>query len=318
MFFEVMNLTLQSDSPMDAPNECLSDCIMPIVEWLSGHMISDEILNPYLEVLLSFIKDRACHVVADTTCLTVSDRGPRNSSWQWARGTPVVDLSLEHHTNDKKSPIHSLSVIPHRVWMSPLAPNPPCFMGTKAGDKSLRRHCCRVSDADKGWRIYPLDRCPDAVALYSGCTPDKRRAWFLPVDRHTASFVGLRGGWRRVSMKLCFAHMDPSQLCPETSTPRLHISKTTIRSQVAAIAARNKPLKPREKKRPPEIISNAIEINMAPFKPRKSTHIQNTSDEEDMFEEEEVWSAMGQMRDTDQALSPWIAVGPKLPSCRVV
>ncbi|GFU87158.1 hypothetical protein TNCV_2715061 [Trichonephila clavipes] len=30
----------------------------------------------------------------------VSDRGPRNLSWQWARGTPVVDLSLEHHTGD--------------------------------------------------------------------------------------------------------------------------------------------------------------------------------------------------------------------------
>ncbi|GFX04739.1 hypothetical protein TNCV_2247221 [Trichonephila clavipes] len=28
----------------------------------------------------------------------MSDRGPRNSSCQWARCTPVVGLSLEHHT----------------------------------------------------------------------------------------------------------------------------------------------------------------------------------------------------------------------------
>ncbi|GFT08661.1 hypothetical protein TNCV_662311 [Trichonephila clavipes] len=40
------------------------------------------------------------------------------------------------------------------------------------------RHFCRVSAADKGWWVYPLDPHPDAVSLYSGCTPGKRRAWF--------------------------------------------------------------------------------------------------------------------------------------------
>ncbi|GFV54037.1 uncharacterized protein TNCV_2768301 [Trichonephila clavipes] len=35
-----------------------------------------------------------------------------------------------------------------------------------------KRHCCRVSAADKGWWVYPLDPRPDAVALYSECTPD--------------------------------------------------------------------------------------------------------------------------------------------------
>ncbi|GFX63996.1 hypothetical protein TNCV_41721 [Trichonephila clavipes] len=35
-----------------------------------------------------------------------------------------------------------------------------------------------VSAADKGCRVYPLDPRPDAVALYSGCTLGKRRAWF--------------------------------------------------------------------------------------------------------------------------------------------
>ncbi|GFW74976.1 uncharacterized protein TNCV_2678441 [Trichonephila clavipes] len=43
---------------------------------------------------------------------------------------------------------------------------------------SPKRHCCRVSAADKGCRVYPLDPRPDAVALYSGCTSGKRRAWF--------------------------------------------------------------------------------------------------------------------------------------------
>ncbi|GFX93292.1 uncharacterized protein TNCV_150991 [Trichonephila clavipes] len=37
-----------------------------------------------------------------------------------------------------------------------------------AGDKSLRKHCCSVSAADKGWQVYPLDPRPDTVALYSG------------------------------------------------------------------------------------------------------------------------------------------------------
>ncbi|GFV27097.1 hypothetical protein TNCV_4853341 [Trichonephila clavipes] len=40
-------------------------------------------------------------VVANATFLTVPDRGPRNSSWQWARGMPVCGLSLVHHTVTK-------------------------------------------------------------------------------------------------------------------------------------------------------------------------------------------------------------------------
>ncbi|GFX87057.1 uncharacterized protein TNCV_2636971 [Trichonephila clavipes] len=37
---------------------------------------------------------------------------------------------------------------------------------------SPKRHCCKVSAADKGCRIYPLDPRPDAIALYSECTPE--------------------------------------------------------------------------------------------------------------------------------------------------
>ncbi|GFW79899.1 hypothetical protein TNCV_3899001 [Trichonephila clavipes] len=32
----------------------------------------------------------------------------------------------------------------------------------------------------------------------------KRHAWFLPDDRHTASLVGLRGGWSHARMNLCY------------------------------------------------------------------------------------------------------------------
>ncbi|GFV18266.1 hypothetical protein TNCV_252271 [Trichonephila clavipes] len=59
-----------------------------------------------------------------------------------------------------------------------------------------------VSAADKGCRVYPLDPRPDAVLLYSGCTPGNSHAWFLPDDRYTASLVGLRGGWRHARMKM--------------------------------------------------------------------------------------------------------------------
>ncbi|GFU20727.1 hypothetical protein TNCV_3176641 [Trichonephila clavipes] len=39
-----------------------------------------------------------CCVVSNATCLTLLDRGPRNSMWQRARSTPVVCLGLEHYT----------------------------------------------------------------------------------------------------------------------------------------------------------------------------------------------------------------------------
>ncbi|GFU92925.1 transporter [Trichonephila clavipes] len=38
--------------------------------------------------------------------------------------------------------------------------------------KSVEIHCCWVSAADKGRRVYPLDSRFDAAALYSECTPD--------------------------------------------------------------------------------------------------------------------------------------------------
>ncbi|GFY24934.1 histone-lysine N-methyltransferase SETMAR [Trichonephila clavipes] len=73
-----------------------------------------------------------------------------------------------------------------------------------------------VNAGDKGWKAYPLDPHPDAVSLNSACTAGKRRTWFLPEDRHTASLVVFRSGWRHARTKLFFAPMDPLLLCPDS------------------------------------------------------------------------------------------------------
>ncbi|GFX75101.1 uncharacterized protein TNCV_3170291 [Trichonephila clavipes] len=102
---------------------------------------------------------------------------------------------------------------------------------------SPKRHCCRVSAADKGCRVDPLDPRPDAVALYSGCTPGKRRAWFLPDDRHTAPLVGLRGGWRHARMKVLRVLMDPMLLCPGKGLvlPNLNIEQISSNTRFLLI-----------------------------------------------------------------------------------
>ncbi|GFS87283.1 myosin-I heavy chain [Trichonephila clavipes] len=50
-------------------------------------------------------------VVANATCLTVSDRGPRNSSWQRAECTPVVSCIFEHHVGDSTTWLCSSPVL---------------------------------------------------------------------------------------------------------------------------------------------------------------------------------------------------------------
>ncbi|GFX89527.1 uncharacterized protein TNCV_483621 [Trichonephila clavipes] len=96
---------------------------------------------------------------------------------------------------------------------------------------SPERHCCRASPADKGWQVYPLDPRPDAVGLYSGCTPGKRRGWFLRKDRHTASLVGL-GGWRHVRTKLSL-HFWIQRSCAQVMAlyyPQLSIDQISNRT----------------------------------------------------------------------------------------
>ncbi|GFX54192.1 rho GTPase-activating protein 190 [Trichonephila clavipes] len=78
----------------------------------------------------------------------------------------------------------------------------------------------------------------------------------------------------------------------ETGTPFLQISKSNISTKFAAIAvkkfaAQKLSLIPHRKKCPKTICKD-IEIKMTPRKLKKSTSVQDTSDEEDMFEEEEM------------------------------
>ncbi|GFT36859.1 hypothetical protein TNCV_174631 [Trichonephila clavipes] len=89
---------------------------------------------------------------------------------------------------------------------------------TTANDSNPSKTCAislqKVSAADKGCRVYPLDPRHDAVALYSGCTPDERRAWCLPDDRHTAFLVRLRGAWRQARMKMFFRAYESKSAVP--------------------------------------------------------------------------------------------------------
>ncbi|GFW23851.1 uncharacterized protein TNCV_945361 [Trichonephila clavipes] len=97
------------------------------------------------------------------------------------------------------------------------------------------------SAADKGLLVYPLDPHPDAVSLYSGCTLGKRRAWYLPDDRHTASLVRLRGGWRQDRMKLFFTLMDPMLLFPGKGLvlPNLNIANIAKHSRFFILSVPN-------------------------------------------------------------------------------
>ncbi|GFS79102.1 uncharacterized protein TNCV_4408271 [Trichonephila clavipes] len=50
-------------------------------------------------------------VVAKATCLTVSDRSPRNSSWQRAKCMPLLSPSFEHHTGDSAIWLSSIPIL---------------------------------------------------------------------------------------------------------------------------------------------------------------------------------------------------------------
>ncbi|GFW06248.1 uncharacterized protein TNCV_37231 [Trichonephila clavipes] len=79
---------------------------------------------------------------------------------------------------------------------------------------SPKRHCYRVSAADKGCRVYPLDPRLDAVALYSGCTPGKRPVpgFFQMTGTLPPLLDSVVGGG--TLGRICFlALMDPILLC---------------------------------------------------------------------------------------------------------
>ncbi|GFX94429.1 hypothetical protein TNCV_4294721 [Trichonephila clavipes] len=66
-----------------------------------------------------------------------------------------------------------------------------------------------VSAVDNGWRVHSLNPRPDAVALYSECTPGQRRAW-------PAHCLSCSTPWSAKARQgeVVFALMKPMQLCP--------------------------------------------------------------------------------------------------------
>ncbi|GFT04488.1 uncharacterized protein TNCV_1929981 [Trichonephila clavipes] len=147
-------------------------------------------------------------------CLTLGGRFFR--SWRRSHnGEGLLCLEEGGLTSERTVEESKRSLVLESEALNCFGPEEMKYLRQKAGVSPLlsigwwylslvspKRHCCRVSAADKGFRVYPLDPRPGAVVLYSGCTPGKHRAWFLPDDRHTASLVGLRGGWRHARTKM--------------------------------------------------------------------------------------------------------------------
>ncbi|GFV32536.1 hypothetical protein TNCV_3953401 [Trichonephila clavipes] len=99
----------------------------------------------------------------------------------------------------------------------------------------VANYCVVVSAADKGWRVYPLDPQPDAVSLYSGCTLGKCCARYLPDDRHSASLVGLRGGWRHARTKLYTLSYGSNAAVPGLVLPNQNIDANYSRFLILSL-----------------------------------------------------------------------------------
>ncbi|GFU33771.1 uncharacterized protein TNCV_7641 [Trichonephila clavipes] len=92
---------------------------------------------------------------------------------------------------------------------------------------SPKRHCCRVSASDKGCRVYPLDPRPDAVELYSGCTPFKRHAWFCQMTGTLPPLLDSVVGGGTPGRSFLRVFMDWNMLCPAV-IPNLRPSCQTL------------------------------------------------------------------------------------------
>ncbi|GFU93142.1 hypothetical protein TNCV_3956491 [Trichonephila clavipes] len=69
--------------------------------WLNPKYCSPEMSDEEMVLAVMCRQLKALYVVvANVTCLTVSDRIPQNSSWQRISRTPVVSRSFEHHESD--------------------------------------------------------------------------------------------------------------------------------------------------------------------------------------------------------------------------
>ncbi|GFT45026.1 hypothetical protein TNCV_3790211 [Trichonephila clavipes] len=145
-------------------------------------------------------------------------------------------------------------------------------------------------------RVCPLDPRPDAVALHSGSTPGKRLVWFLPDDRHTASVSGLCGGWRHARMKSSlrlWIKVGCTRLKNRPTVPLLNTTTSNSHTSAVPNAANNLKQSRKNKKKRTTEEKPDIEIQMTPYKPKKS-NIHYTSEDEEMI-----------IYDVDESLNYW-------------
>ncbi|GFW42739.1 uncharacterized protein TNCV_473291 [Trichonephila clavipes] len=107
---------------------------------------------------------------------------------------------------------------------------------------SPKRHCCRVSTANKGCRVYPLDPRPDAVVLYSRCTPGKHLAWFCQMTGTLPPLLDFVVGGGTPGRSYLRIYMDPMLLCPGKGLvlPTFTIDKVAAHSRFLLISLPNK------------------------------------------------------------------------------
>ncbi|GFT39371.1 putative RNA-directed DNA polymerase from transposon BS [Trichonephila clavipes] len=108
---------------------------------------------------------------------------------------------------------------------------------------SPKRYCCRVSVADKGCRVYPLDSRPDAVVLYSGCTPGKRRAcYFCQMTGTLPPLLDSVVGGGTPGRRCLRVYMDPMLLCPGKGLvlPTFTVDQVAAHSRFLLISLPNK------------------------------------------------------------------------------
>ncbi|GFW18413.1 uncharacterized protein TNCV_1184411 [Trichonephila clavipes] len=117
------------------------------------------------------------------------------------------------------------------------------------GLSSLDYYGCHNPESSVGrsFNIAALDHRPNTIVLYPGSTAGKRRAWFIPDDRHTASSVAVCHtclpsvvGEARQD-EVVFTLMDPSQLYPGKSLalPNLDTEKIAARTRFSLISLPN-------------------------------------------------------------------------------
>ncbi|GFW72593.1 hypothetical protein TNCV_3798211 [Trichonephila clavipes] len=89
------------------------------VQDLWAHVPQDNIRKCVKFVTEGSTSLNAVYVVDNTTCLTISDRGPRNSLRQIAGCTPVISRNFEHHAGDSTIWLGSTQFQGRTSWRHP-------------------------------------------------------------------------------------------------------------------------------------------------------------------------------------------------------